>query len=67
MRARARAYLTTWNVTALSYHHNSKSRGHHLGAQNFWLWSQYHKTLDVASMWLKHVDLELRSIEAITN
>ena len=41
---------------ALSYHHNSKRRGHHPGAQNFWLWSQYHKTLDVATMWLKHVD-----------
>ena len=27
--ARARAYLTTWNGTALSYHHNSKSRGDH--------------------------------------
>ena len=56
MFVRACAYLTTWKVTALSYQHNSKSRGHHTRAQNFWLWSQYHKTLDVASRWLKHVD-----------
>ena len=54
--ARARAYFTTWKATGLSYQHNSKSRGHHPGAQNFWLWSQYHKTIDVASRWLKHVD-----------
>lgn len=57
-RARARgAYFTTQKATGLSYQHNSKSRGHHPGAQNFWLWSQCRKTLDVASRWLKHVDL----------